>query len=714
MGDFMKGKWKKLVAFFCVGVMVFTLPIKAAASAPTEAYTHQESVSGEVSTVYGRDVYMATKQINATTLGTEKLSGITDMCCSADGKVYVLCGDESRILILDSNYQLQGEMEIFYPTGKNCDFSGAMSIYVNDEGIVYIADTFSSRVLVVNTDGVVQKEIEVPVTDIIPEDFYFQPSGVLEDEEGYLYVSSLGCYYGIFLYSSELEFLGFYGANTVQSTVLDTLAYLWDLLTSNDEKKSKQVKTLPYTIVDMTMDEKGYIYTCTGVTDVNAVQTGQIRKISPGGSNILYRRNSDGTANGSASYNFLENKVISRLGSPRAQDVVALTVGDTGYMYALDKTYGKVYVYDEDCNLVTAFGGGVGNGKQLGTFVEPVALAVNGTDLLVADMTTCSLTLFELTDFGKTMFEAQELYFDGRYTEARPLWEEVLKQDGNNQFAYRGLAKACFAEGDMKSAKTYAELGHEYAIYDSIHQEEITNFIKSHFALLFFVGLLVIAGIVVMLLVIQKRKEAFIKNEKLQCFASVMFHPFVAFYDVKYRKRGSLKIAIGITALLFLSKVMFVTRSGFLFNTCDAYHYNVLFTLVETVGVLLLWTLVNWAICTVMSGKGRMKDIYIVSSYATMPLILSNALSLVLSHVMTLEGADVLNVLRIIALIYAFLLLVIGIMAIHEYDFKKFMFTSFVTLFGMILVVFVGFMIVILLQQFGNFLYSLYMEVVYR
>ena len=53
-------------------------------------------------------------------------------------------------------------------------------------------------------------------------------------------------------------------------------------------------------------------------------------------------------------------------------------------------------------------------------------------------------------------------------------------------------------------------------------------------------------------------------------------------------------------------------------------------------------------------------------------------------------------------------------MAIHEYDFPKFLLTSVVTCLLIFLVVFIGFILVILLQQFGNFLYSLFMEVVYR
>ena len=88
------------------------LPINASAATPTEAYSHQMTNDKERQIVYGRDVYSATRQINATSLGVEKLSGITDIHCSEEGHIYLLCGDDSRVLILNNNYELEKELTI--------------------------------------------------------------------------------------------------------------------------------------------------------------------------------------------------------------------------------------------------------------------------------------------------------------------------------------------------------------------------------------------------------------------------------------------------------------------------------------------------------------------------------------------------------------------------------------------------------------------------
>ena len=710
----MKRQLIKKIVCLCVCLVTLTSPVTVLASAPTEPYTHQTGADGERRIVYSRDVYAATRQINASTLGIEKLSGITDIYCTEEGMVYLLCGDSSRLLVLNSDYELIEERSIRKEDGGSFKFSGAQGIYVNHDGSMLIADTMNSRVLLIDSDGVVRRELKTPESDVIPEDFYFQPTKVIQDKEGYLYVLSMGCYNGILLYSEAYEFLGFYGASEVSSTVLDTLSYLWELLTSNDEKKSQQAKVLPYTAIDLAIDEAGYIYTCTSSGNTTTLGEGQIRKLSPGGTNILYKRKLDGTSSSSSNYNFFEDELTERLGRYRGQQVTALDVSDANNVYALDSTYGKIYMYDQDCNLLTVFGGGVGTASRLGTFASPVALAVNGNDVLVADSKGCTITLFELTDFGKVLLQAQELYYNSEYVEAKPYWEEILSQDGNSMLAYKGMAKASYAEEDIDSALKYARLSKDYVTYDYAHQEHMKQVISDHFALLFLLVVLILVGLVVLLLKIRKRETPLIRNEKLHCFSSVLLHPFQAFYDVKYRGRGSLKIAVTVMVCLMLSATLRDTACGFLFKTSDALSYNVLFTLAQTVGLLVLWSVVNWAVCTVMGGKGRLKEIYVVSSYAMLPMIIYNVIYVLLSHVMSLESVAIMTSIHMIAMVYTFFVLCVGIMAIHEYDFPKFMITSMVTVLLMFLVVFIGFMIVILIQQFGNFLYSLFMEVVYR
>lgn len=714
MNGFIKRQFIKKGICFCLGFTVLMSSFTVLAASPVEAYVNQTDVDGSTETVYSRDVYEASRQINASSLGVEKPEGITDIYYEEGGEIYLLNGKSSQILVLDQDYKFVKELKICEEDGSSCDFTGAEGIYINKKKEIFIADTINGRVLIANSEGVVTQCLESPQSDVIPEDFYFQPKRVMEDKEGYFYVLSSGCYYGALLYSSEYEFLGFYGANEVESTILDTLSYLWELLTSNDEKKSQQTQELPYTVIDLAMDQDGYVYTCTGLSDYNQLGKGQIRKISPGGSNILYHRDFDGTASSSSNYNFLEAELVKRLGYVRGQNLVALDVSAQGNIYALDATYGKIYMYDQDCNLLTVFGSGTGVGAQLGTFQTPVALAVVGDDVLAVDSKTASLTVFELTDFGKTLIQAQEMYFDSNYVEAMPYWEEILSQDGNNRLAYRGLAKAYYVQDDMDNALKYAKKGMDYATYDDAHQEKITDFVQSNFLWIFLLLILIIVAFVVLLLRIRKRETPLIRNEKVRCFFSTLLHPFQAFHDVKYKKFGSMKIAVGVTMLLLLSAILKNTCCGFLFRRNDAESYSALFTVAQTAGLLVLWSVANWAICTIMEGKGRLKEVYIVSSYAVLPLALYNFIYLALSHVVAVESVDAIVGFKTFVLIYAFCILSVGIMAIHEYNFPKFLWTSVVAVLIMALVVFIGFVIVILLQQLGNFLLSLFMEVVYR
>lgn len=693
---------------------VILLSVQVFAATPMEAYTHQTSVNGERKVVYSRDIYDVKEQITGSSLGLKGLTGLTDIYCAKDGMIYVLCGDDSRLLVLNKNYELKEEIVLRAENGKEINYDGAQGIFIDDDGTIYVADTLNSRVLLLDSDGVMVEELTTPVADVIPQDFFFQPTKVIRDKEGYTYVLSMGCYNGILLYSDEYEFLGFYGASEVESSILDTLSYLWELLTSNDEKKAKQTKTLPYTAIDIAMDEEGFIYTCTGTGNNTEVGEGQIRRISPGGSNVLRKRELDGTASSSSSYNFFEEELTERLGVPRGQQVQAIDVSASQNMYLLDATYGKVYMYDQDLTLLTVFGGGNGTASTLGTFGAATTLAVNGNDVLVADAKNNSITVFELTEFGTIFLQASELFYESKYVEAKPYWEKIVAQDANNVLAYTGLARACYAENDMEGALKYSKMSLDYVTYDQVHQERISAFITNHFALLFALVIFLIAGIVILLIKIRKRKTPMIANEKLRCFVSSLFHPFQAFYDVKYKKQGSLKIAVSVTVGFILSEILKDTCCGFLFHTSDAQSYNVLFTLAKTGGLLVVWTIINWATCTIMNGKGRLKEIYIVSSYAMTPMVIYNVLYLLLSHVMYLDGVDALTSIQIVVLAYVFFILCIGLMTIHEYDFPKFMLTSIVTVLFMILIVFIAFTLVILLQQFWNFLYSIFMEVMYR
>ena len=677
-----------------------------AASAPT--FTHWDTAGKNVLTVPARDMYRPVKSFTASDIGLSlPFSGITDVFCTAEGKTLVLCGEQnSKLFLLNKDYTLDKEIVVM-KDGKKVDYTGARGVYVKDD-VIYLCSTANGEILLMDFDGNVTDEIGLPESDVIPEDFLFQPMELAHDTDNNMYVLSLGSYYGALIFDNQMQFTGFYGANTVEHTVLDFLGYLWEMLTTTDTKREKSVRTLPYAFVSMATDKEGFIYTTT------RSGTGQIKMLSPGGSNILMSRDLNGDSADSGGLNFLETEVIVTHKKRLTQEFSVVDVNDQGYIYALDTTYGFIYIYDKDCNLLSAFGGGVEQGTELGMFTKAEAMCLNGNQIVVADSGTSRITVFEMNEYGALVQQAQNMYFKGNYEEAKPLWEEVLRLDSNSRLAYRGLAKAYYVIGDYEKAMEYSEIAYDYVTYDQAYRQVRNKALEDNFVWVFVAVIALAAVVVVFMLYVKKRQTSMFSNVKVRTLMNVPLHPFQVFTDVKYKGHGSLLAAIIIIALFAFTATLRITASSFLFRAVDVYNYNSLFTLATTAGLVVLWIVANWLACTLMEGKGRMDEIAIVTAYSLLPMILYNVLYTVLSYALSYEDAAILNGIMTVMTIYTAFLLIVAIMTVHEYTFGKLILSSLITVFFMILIVFVIFMMVILIQQLWNFINSLYTEVAYR
>ena len=687
------------------------------AAAPTDSFTRKNEPGGEQTTVRSREAFIASREITADTLGLEEpLEGLTDVFSGPDGRLYLLCGDEgaSRVIILKNDYTLDRELSMTDESGDEVDFSGAQGIFVDSENMIYIADTDNARILVLDGTGRVQEERGVPDSPYIPEEFTYQPTRIVMDEKGYVYILSLGNYYGALSYAPNGEFLGFYGANSVEATLLDLLGQIWERLTSNDVKKSQSSKKLPFSFVDLCIDGEGYVITCTGRTENRDNGTGQIRKFASNGANILYRRDPDGGATSSSSVNFLEKETVVVDNDRRTQNIVAVDTDAIGNIYALDQTYGLIYVYDKECGLLTGFGGGFKTGDQLGTFRKAVAMCLHGDAVIVADAERYSVTVFERAAFGDLLFDAQDKYIRGDYAEAKEQWQQVLSLDAGNQMAYKGLAMAAYGEGDHETALRYAKAGLDYSIYDLAWQETLSDFFAKNFLWIAAVIVLLLAGLVVLAVRAKQHKLAPIRNEKLRVYSGVIVHPFRTFDDLKYKRQGSLPIACVLVFLLFLSVVLQTTAGGFLFNETSVKSYNILYTLLETAGVLLLWSVANWLICSLFSGKGTLREVFTATAYSCTPLIVLTLLRWLLSLFLPLSAAGFLSGLTTVAWIYSFFLLCIAMITVHEYDFFKFLSTGIGVVFLMIVSVFMLFFTLTMLNMARIFVVEFFEELLFR
>lgn len=681
-------------------IAMMATPVLSEDSAPADCFTHWELPGGQKKAVAMRPIYEAVKSVTARSLGLqEDIGTIEDLECDEDGNAYILT-DSGRIFCFDSAYKLVQSYAIAGEDGTPVDIAGARGICVTSAGEFYIADTENARVLFC-VDGIVRQTITLPPSALIPSDFVFKPVKAVRDSKGYLYVLSEGSYYGAVLYDPKGGFAGFFGANTVRGTVLSTLSYLWDRLTQNDVKRAKTRKVLPYQFSDIFIDDADYVYTCTGMNDGGAV--GQIRVLTSGGANILPDVDN---------FNFGESDQVKRMGQEVRQNFVGVLGDGQGFIYALDKTYGLIYLYDTERNMIAAFGGGSGLGRQTGVFSSACAIALSGDRLMVADSLKNSVTVFKRTAYGDLLLRAQERTLKADHEHAKPLWEQVCSYDSMNRLALRGLAQAAYAQGDYESAVSYAKAGGDTDTYRQARAKVQNAFIAGNFVWLFSLAVLLLAGLTALVLVTTKRQVVFIKNAKLRTMTRGMLHPFQSFNDVKYKQMGSMRIALVLTGLFFLTGAASVTWSDTLYTHYDASTYNSLFQILQTVGLVALWSVANWGVSTLQDGKGRLREVFTVSAYSTLPLILYNVIAIPLTYFATSPDSALIGGLHTLALILTGIMLCVGLMVIHDFSFPRFLVSAFITVLFMILIVFVLFMAGMLLTQFWSFLQSITMEMV--
>ena len=130
--------------------------------------------------------------------------------------------------------------------------------------------------------------------------------------------------------------------------------------------------------------------------------------------------------------------------------------------------------------------------------------------------------------------------------------------------------------------------------------------------------------------------------------------------------------------------------------------------------LVLLWVVVNWAVCVLFEGKGRLKEIYITSCYSLTPLIIYSIIYIILSYFMTPSSVSFLDLLGSLSTIYFVIMILLSVMVVHEFDFVRAALTSVCTVFGMLICAFLLFMALTLCQDFISFIVSIVQESMLR
>ena len=681
-----------------------------------ESYTYWYEFTGTTRRVVPtKPMYEVSKVFNSQDLNCTGASVINDAHVAPSGLTYVLDSGASRVLILNKDYSIKATWDyIKGEDGSKIFFKEAQGIFVDKNENVYIADTENARVIKCDADGKIIRTYLLPESGLIPTGFNYKPIKVAVDSKGYVYILSNGSYHGAILYSPEDEFLGFYGSNDVAATLVQALTTLWNRLFLTNEMLEASAKVLPFTFNDLWVDGEDFVYTVTG----KSAQDSQVKRLNPGGDNIL-------ASNG---INFVEDERASELLDPssvRVPDLTGIAADKDGFIYILDKTYGRIYIYDNECTMLSTFGGGIKSGSQSGTFYNPTSISYNEAteDIIVTDNSEDTITVFKITEHGKLIKSAQAKTIVGDYEEAMGEWTKVLEADRNCQLAYAGLAKAYYAIGqtsdDAVQGKVYinksielAKQGYDRETYSLAFSSVRTEWLRDNFTWVLLIAVILIAGVIVLLVYSTKHQMRLVKNEKVHLATTMLTHPFENFREIKEKNLTSVPICLVIIVLYYIFDVMTTTAGGFAFTYFDPSSYNALLILAKTAGLVILWTVSNWAVCTLFSGKGKIKEILTVISYSLIPLLVESVIQIICTNILVPEEAAFLSVLSVVCTGYAVIMLMAGSIIIHDYSLSKFIGTTLLTLLGCAIVIFLLAAVGILLQQTGGFIATIYSEIV--
>ena len=194
----------------------------------------------------------------------------------------------------------------------------------------------------------------------------------------------------------------------------------------------------------------------------------------------------------------------------------------------------------------------------------------------------------------------------------------------------------------------------------------------------------------------------------------VSTHPLDGFWDLTHEKRGSIAAANVIIAASILVEVLRLTLTNFQFVLINMEYFNAAIVFMRILLPVFLWTVANWSLTTLMDGKGKMGEIYMAICYALAPSVIINAIMIVLSQVITFEEGAIYVVLSGFSVLWTGILILAGMMMVHDYSLVKTIFSSLLTLVGMGIMVFVFVVFFSLISDATAYFISLYKEILFR
>ncbi len=705
---------RKMLQIVLLCLLAISLTGNALAEAPYASYTYDEwdhSVAAPTGYTVEKTIYGASTQSGAW-------KEAQDLIVTRDGRILVADAGNNRILEYDADFNLLRTITEFVRDGQPMAVVGPTGLHINAEGQLYVAMSSAAQAVVADVDTLeTSLVIEKLQHSLLGDDFTFVPAKIGSDNAGRIYILSTGCFSGLLQFSPQGEFMGYYGSNKVAVTAEVIFQHYWKSIMT-DEQRANMTSILPVEYSNLHCAPDGFVYASTvgAETPVN-----QIKRLNPLGNNTFYAR-------GGKEVNFGDEematvKSVAEMVALKPTFVDVVTTDDCEFIYAVDRSYGHVFERDRNGNLIAVFGA---LGNQEGTFKQPAAIALHGDRVLVLDTGKSSVTVFQPTEYVALVHEAVLQYNAGEYAASRDVWQEVLRRNTNAIQAYAGVGRALLKENRYDEALEYFKLGDSRDEYSQAYRIVRLNVIRDNApwvvcAIAGAVAVWKLLGLLLRKIGWKKGRLAAFGGKLLDAlrlsrntvFPKVLMHPFEGFNQIRFGGKVALWPSVVILVLFVIATIFQFVGTGYLFNMNNIADINLWLLLAKSLGVAAVFIAAQWSMAILTNGSGRFQDIFVTTCYALAPYTIGLFLGTWLSNYMILDEMYAEYII-LIGLVWSLMLLIVGTMTIHELSFPKALGFLALTVAAMAIILFVMVLFYTLLMQVCTFVYTLYVEIVFR
>ena len=194
----------------------------------------------------------------------------------------------------------------------------------------------------------------------------------------------------------------------------------------------------------------------------------------------------------------------------------------------------------------------------------------------------------------------------------------------------------------------------------------------------------------------------------------VIVRPFDGFWDLSREGRGSVAAATTIVALALITRILKLQYTSFQFLSVHWENVNVVQEMLSILLPLLIWCVSNWCWTTLFDGKGSFRDVYMGMGYSVTPYVLLQLPMILLSNGITAKEGSFYFVLQTISLLWCAGLFLVAMMQIHDFSLGKTIVFTIMSLFGMLIIVFLLLLFFSLLSDAAGYFVALYRETLFR